>query len=226
MSVLDRMEVKIREWEGNNDPRSIFLSCYRMMTGNMLKGIEEGRFHDRDWVTTLLHRFADYYFDALVCYDCGEEEMPAAWRYAHDVARRKDLHVLQNLLLGINAHINYDLVLTIYDLLAPEWEQLTEEQRRHRFLDHCTVNEIIAETIDRVQDEVVERHDPAMDWIDRAFGRLDEKLLSLLITHWRGDVWEQAIELLHCPCEEDVEACRRELEKEVMERARRIALDF
>ena len=52
-------------------------------------------------------------------------------------------NVLQNLLLGINAHINYDLVLTIYDMPAPEWERLTEEQRRRRFQDHCTVNVII-----------------------------------------------------------------------------------
>lgn len=224
--MLDRMEVKIREWEGNNDPRSIFLSCYRLMTGNMLKGIEQGRFHDREWVMTLLHRFADYYFDALVCYDCGEEDTPEAWHYVHDVGQRKKLHVLQNLLLGINAHINYDLVLTIYDMLAPEWDQLTEEQREHRFLDHCTVNVIIAETIDRVQDEVVERHDPAMDWIDRAFGRLDEKLLSYMITRWRHEVWEQAVGLLQCECEEDREVFRQELQREVLQRARKIALDF
>jgi hypothetical protein len=226
MSVLNRMAIQIREWEGKNDPRSIFLSCYRMMTGNMLRAVEEGRFHDEEWVARLLHRFADYYFDALACYDCGGEETPEAWRYAYDVSRRKNLHVLQNLLLGINAHINYDLVLTIYDMLAPEWERLTEEQRRRRFQDHCTVNVIIAETIDRVQDEVVERHDPAMDWIDRAFGRLDERLLSLLISRWRGEVWEQAVGFLQCSCVADREACRRALEEEVLQRARQIALEF
>lgn len=225
-AVLDRMQAQIQEWQGKNDPRSVFLACYRMMTANMLEAIEQGRFRDRVWVETLLHRFADYYFDALVCYDCGDQGTPQVWHFVHEISQRKKLHVLQNLLLGINAHINYDLVLTVVDMLAPEWPNLTEEQRQGRYADHSLVNVIIAETIDKVQDEVVERHDPAMDIIDRVFGRLDERLLSLLITRWRREVWEEALRFLECSCEEDRENCRQALEEKVLKRARRLSLDF
>lgn len=225
-NVLDRMQTQIENWETQNDPRSVFLTCYRMMTANMLKALDEERFQDREWVETLLHRFADYYFEALVCYDCGDQETPQVWHYVHEVSRRKKLHVLQNLLLGVNAHINYDLVLTVVDMLGPEWESLTEEQKKIRYADHCLVNDIIAETIDKVQDEVVERHDPTMDIIDRLFGRLDERLLSRLITHWRGDVWEEAMTFLECSREADREACRQALEASVLKRGRRMALDF
>jgi len=226
MNVTDRMQVQIKVWEQKKDPRSIFLSCYQMMTDNMLKAIDQERFHDQVWVRTLLHQFADYYFNALVCYECDEERTPEVWRYVHDITKKKKLHVLQSLLLGVNAHINYDLVLTVFDMLAPEWGDLTEEKRLARFEDHNKVNDIIAETIDKVQDEVVERYDQTMDWLDQAFGRLDEKLLSHLLTRWRHNVWEYAIALLHFDSEKDRENHLKDLELEVLKRARRLALDF
>jgi hypothetical protein len=66
------------------------------------------------------------------------------------------------LLLGVNAHINYDLVLTLVDLLEPEWKQLSAEQCQQRHSDYCHVNEIISLTIDIVQDDVLERSIPTI----------------------------------------------------------------
>jgi len=226
ISVLDRMQAHIYEWEPRNDPRAIFLRCYRMMTANMLQAIEQSRFYDQVWVEALLHRFADYYFNALVCYDYGDQETPQVWHYVHEVSQQKELHVLQNLLLGINAHINYDLVLTVVDMLEPEWSALSEAQQRNRYADHCLVNTIIAETIDKVQDEVIESHDPMMGVVDRAFDRLDEKLLSFLITRWREEVWKQAMNFLQCESAEERKNYHQALEQEVMKRAKRLALDF
>jgi len=42
---------------------------------------------------------------------------------------------VQNLILGVNAHINYDLVLATADMLEPEWSQLDEERRQARHDD-------------------------------------------------------------------------------------------
>jgi hypothetical protein len=39
------------------------------MTEKMLVALEQGSFEDVEWVDRLLHRFADYYFDALSCYE-------------------------------------------------------------------------------------------------------------------------------------------------------------
>ena len=127
--------------------------------------------------------------------------------------------MLQHLLLGINAHINYDLVLSLVDLLEPEWKELSESRRQDRYADHCLVNEVIAATIDTVQDEVVERHNPRMDLIDRLLGRLDERLLSALITRWRQGVWDNAVHFLEVP-ETEREPLRKQLETEVMKKAR------
>jgi hypothetical protein len=221
--VIEKMMATARELEANQDNRTIFLYCYSMMTSNMLVAIEEQRFHDNEWVERLLHRFADYYFDALTCYECGDET-PAVWQEVHRVSLTKRLHVIQHLLLGVNAHINYDLVLTLYDMLAPEWESLSPEMRRHRYEDHCLVNTIIGDTIDKVQDEVVEKYSPAMNVVDQLMGRLDEMLLLKLITEWRESVWENTQELL---AQEGPEARQRyilDVEKKVLRRARVLGL--
>ena len=157
------------------------------MTENMLVAIEENKFNDNEWVAQLLHRFADYYFDALTCYNCGDVT-PAVWSEVHKAAATKKLHVIQHLLLGVNAHINYDLVLSLYDMLAPEWNSLSDEMREKRYQDHCLVNATIGATIDKVQDEVVEKYAPRMNVVDRVMGRLDEMLLLKLISEWRDSV--------------------------------------
>lgn len=217
-SVVDKMLTIIEEFEGKRDNRTIFLQCYSMMTANVLTAIEQDRFKDPVWVRTLLHRFADYYFDALTCYDCGEKA-PKVWQEVHKAAATKNLAVIQHLLLGVNAHINYDLVLTLYDMLSPEWEDLSVDMQDVRYDDHSLVNTIIGETIDKVQDEVVEKYAPSMDVIDTVLGRLDEYLLLKLISDWREKVWNHAQNLLQMENEGQRKAYILELEKNVMKKA-------
>tara|TARA_R110002096_G_scaffold236590_3_gene427362 strand:- start:4667 stop:5365 length:699 start_codon:yes stop_codon:yes gene_type:complete len=217
-SVVDKMMETVKKFEANKDNRTIFLHCYSMMTANMLLAIEQNKFHDTQWVNQLLNRFADYYFNALTCYDCGEET-PTVWKEVHKAAASKKLHVIQHLLLGVNSHINYDLVLTLYDMLSPEWADLSDEMRVKRYQDHCLVNLIIGETIDKVQDEVVEKYSPSMDVIDKLMGRLDEFLLLKLITAWRDKVWDHTQELLVLEGEAERTKYILELEKKVLKKA-------
>ena len=221
--VLGRMDELIDGWKATGDSRHIFLSCYRLMSANMLQAIDKEEFHDRDWIHTLLHRFADYYFDALACFDCGEN-VPLVWQEVHQYTAEKQLHPIQYLIMGVNAHINYDLVLTLFDMLHEEWAGLDEEHQNFRYEDHRKVNEIIAATIDKVQDELLAPADPVMAWIDRAFGRLDEYLLSRLITHWREDVWEYAGQMMAAVDGREREALRLSIEHRVIRRGRVLAL--
>ena len=217
--VVQQMVILAQSWETAGDRRYIFLRCYSMMSANMALAIQEGRFAHSSWVAALMLRFADYYFDALERYDQNPVHAPAVWKQVHDAARLPDTHVLQNLLLGVNAHINYDLPLALYDCLHSEWAGLDETHRRSRQNDHETVNRIIGDTIDAVQDTVVEPLSPTMALVDRLMGRMDEWLLSQLITAWRQDVWQVALQLLSAPDERHRQSIIKEQEDRVMERA-------
>ena len=133
IQTINRMDSLIDQWQRREDRRADFLRCYRLMTGNMLLAIEKGEFHDGPWVRRLLEHFAGYYFAALTDYEQDRPETPVVWSATHRAAVQPKTLVLQNLLLGINAHINYDLVLTLYDVLSPEWDALSSTARRQRY---------------------------------------------------------------------------------------------
>ena len=190
------MHARIQAWQQAGDDKALFLSCYAMMTSNILGVINQQEFNDSAWVNQLLHRFADYYFVALAAYESGPATAPRVWQLAHNAAADGSVPAISKLLLGVNAHINYDLVLSLVDLLRPEWESLSDSRRAERYADHCRVNDVIGGTIDAVQDEVLEPAMPIMDLVDKLLGPVDEFLVSHLITHWRETVWHNAGRLL------------------------------
>ncbi|WP_211206524.1 DUF5995 family protein [Aequorivita sublithincola] len=213
----------IEQWKSIKDSRLVFLNCYHLMSTNMVSAISNNEFHDTLWVNKLLRRFANYYFEGLICYDCGEPTSKV-WDNAHKATKNSNLSELQFLILGVNAHINYDLVLALHDLLKPEWNTLSEIQRKQRYEDHRHVNHVIASTIDRVQDEILEPLNPTLVWVDLLLGRMDEYLISKLITNWREDVWEKTQELLEIEHSEEHEVFRLKLEKSVLKRAETICI--
>jgi hypothetical protein len=194
-----RMDALIAEWEQVGDRRSVFLACYNRMTVGMFAAIAAGRFHDAAWVRRLTHEFADYYFVALEVYERQDAHLPVVWQRAFELAQAPGTPVVQSLLLGVNAHINYDLVQVLADLLEPEWDDLNPEQRRMRFQDYTTVNEVIAATIDSVQDDVIRPYARLMGLFDLACGPLDEWCTARLLRLWRADVWGQAITIVETP---------------------------
>lgn len=203
--VLVRMSDLLAAWEGSGDRRLIFLSCYKMMTENVVAAIQADHFEDTPWVETLMDNFAGYYFQALDTFESEPGSPPDVWRIAFTAAQDPKTHVLANLVLGVNAHINYDLVLALSELLADEWDQLSSEQRQMRYRDHCRINAIISRTIDTVQDQVIDRYQPGFDLVDKLLGPLDEWLTGLLISEWREEVWKHAPRLLE-PVEPDARA--------------------
>jgi hypothetical protein len=222
--VTDRMQSLIDQWEGESHQEAIFLSCYRMMTSNVLDAIEQEEFQDSAWVREFLHRFADYYFVALEAYEQDPASVPRVWQLAHSTAHDPSSLPIENLLLGVNAHINYDLVLTLVDMLGPEWSQLSEDERATRYADHCYINEVLARTVDAVQDEVLEPAMPGMALIDVLLGPLDELLISRLITQWRETVWQYAYRLLETESAEEQAALLREVEQKTLKLGKLIRL--
>jgi hypothetical protein len=221
------MQAQIDAWrssaEGRADARESFLSCYQMMTCNMLAAIDRSEFNDGEWVYSLLQHFAEYYFDALSSYEHNVPTTPAVWRRAFEVAAQPGTLALQNLLLGVNAHINYDLIFTLADMLEPDWSQLSLDERQGRYDDYTHVNAIIAQTIDAVQEQILAPDAETLAWIDRLSGPLDELVVAKLLSGWREDVWERAMQLLDALPNEKA-GLQEQFEKEAVQRAGLILL--
>jgi len=195
-AVEAQMQYLISRWEASSDQRSVFLSCYLLMTENMRLAIRQGEFIDPAWVDRLVDHFAGYYFVALEAYERDPLSAPLVWQIAHRAAVEANMLALRKLLLGVNAHINYDLVLSLVDMLTPEWPELPGARRDDRYLDYCHVNQIIGCTVDAVQDQVLEPAMPLLDLFDKLLGPLDERMISSLLAGWRENVWRYALQLL------------------------------
>lgn len=216
---MQKMAAQLAVWEAADDGRAIFLDCYLHMTRAVHDRIVGGAFGDPVWVSTLLDRFADYYFDSL---DGGADgrEIPRPWVLAHAAALGKEATVLQLLLAGVNAHINYDLVLTLVDVLDQEWADLDAADREARHRDYDEINVVIAETADVVQDRVVERRAPLLEMFDRGLGRWDERLAVRLLTGWRSRVWRHAVAVLEMGDPEQRRRTVADIERQCTRRAR------
>jgi hypothetical protein len=203
----ERLSTLMEGWAEVGDRRGAFAQCYLVMTKRVHDAVDDGVFTDGAWVTRLLERFADYYFDAIDAHGTPvpEHPCPEVWRSAFDACADPSCHVLQVLMLGINAHINHDLALALVDVLD-DWDTLDEATRSARHEDHERVNEIIEATTDEVQREVVDRWSPAAHTLDVLLWRLDEWAFGALAESWRSRVWADAMELLALPPESRGEA--------------------
>src|SRR5215208_4278163 len=123
--------------------RRTFIATYRRTTEAVGRAIEHGSFNDPRWVPNWDNAFADLFFVAHDA-DLAGERPPRPWRLAFDPSER--LNPLQHLLLGMNAHINFDLpqallaVITDDDFTDPV---LIGRRRR----DHERINQILASRV-------------------------------------------------------------------------------
>jgi hypothetical protein len=107
-------------------------------------------------------------------------------------------------------------------MLEPDWQSLAPEQQGQRYEDHSHVNDIIASTIDSVQQQVVAPDDRWMSLMDWALGPLDEHAAARLIRQWREEVWRRSMDMLAAADPEERADLRRALAAQALERGEQI----
>ncbi len=210
-----RVAALAQEWCLAGDSRHFFADTYALMTAAMIAEVSDGTFRDNPWVTRLVERFTDYYLDAVHGSESGGG-CPPAWTEAFQACSHSEQHPLQLIMLGINAHINNDLVFALADVM-PDWNDLDETARDTRREDYLAVNSIIAHLIDSMQEELLNADDPVLGILDRLLGPSDEWLFRQLVTSWRDAAWEDGCRLLSCASEDE----RQQVRKAVLKRARK-----
>ena len=181
--VVAKLDQIVADSLRTSDRRGYFAALYRRVTLAVKAGIASGRFANGARMERLDVTFACRYFDA---YDRRQSNEPttASWRTAFDAASSSKFIVLQQLLVGMNAHINLDLGIAAAET-CPGDEILQLEG------DFRVINEILSEQLDGVQAQI-DKISPWIGLLDRIGGRTDEMIANFGIRAARELAWETA----------------------------------
>lgn len=162
-----------------------FPALYRNVTDQVAQGIARGDFQDGPRMEALDVVFANRYLDA---YDAWTRGQPCSrcWQVAFDAAAGTPPLAIQHLLLGMNAHISFDLGIAAQQVAPGSLPALEA--------DFLKINRILSSLVDGVQDR--------LDWInrglllvDRLFGSRDEALATRTLGGARDRAWTLALAL-------------------------------
>jgi hypothetical protein len=133
--------------------------------------------------------FANYYFDVLRR-DARRRAIPEAWRVAFDTAARGDANAAQDMLLGINAHVQRDMPYVLAEL------GLRTRRGESRKVDHDRMNAVLNRAYERVVREVRRRYDPVLETTNSSAHPVDDVFGLELVRSWREGVWRNAERLV------------------------------
>jgi hypothetical protein len=176
-------------YRGVNDRRAIFLTLYGIVSAEMRARVAQRAFEDNAWVERYTVAFANRYREALESYEAGHVgQVPKSWRLCFDAAVAGSGLVLQDMLLGVNAHVNHDLPLALSSVSI-------EPDRPARYRDHSAVNAVLAAVTERATERLAASYAPGLTTLDDCAGPIDEMLSAFSLEVARESAWEGAVSL-------------------------------
>lgn len=179
-----------------DDPLRLFHGTYTRTTEAVRDEIRASRFTDNEWVEAWDVAFAQLYLDALGRWRAGAQpSLP--WQVALEATRGPHLPPLRYVLLGMNAHINFDLPQALLAVITPaEFEN--RELIQTRASDHTRIDGILASRVAAEDGELMRAERPGdrtvLDRILTPFNRVGTKRF---LAESRTKVWLNAIKLNH-----------------------------
>lgn len=183
--VLATLDLIIEKSIQENNILGVFAYLYRRTTYEVKTEIEKGSFEDNERMAHFDVAFANLYLKAFKGY-LENEPICDSWRISFD-ARNSKLTIMQHLLMGMNAHINYDLGIAASTIMhGKPLKELENDFRK--------VNAILANLIDEMQRRIG-RVSYLMFILDYLGGRRDERIINFNMIKARHQSWEIANEL-------------------------------
>ncbi len=173
------------------DHRGVFATTYLELTRELRSRLDAdpGLFADPEYLYTQDALFADVYLRTVEAWEAGEDVAPA-WRISFEQAERGQLTGAQEMLLGINAHVQNDMPFVIAELGVREPDG---DSRKH---DHDVMNDVLNSAYDSVVREVGSRFDPTMSLTNPEAVAVDDIGGLEVARGWRELVWRNAERLL------------------------------
>lgn len=211
--VLDGLTELEGAFRASGDDRAIFVTAYRRMTLGIAMRLDGDFFTDTEWVREYLVEFGEDYRTALVDWERGDrQQLPDAWELSFAKAESNEALVLQDLILGVSAHINHDLPFALETVGV-------DRDRSRKYNDHTRVNRIIAKVIDAVQNGVVNYYSRSLGHLDAFLGPVDETLTHFSLAKAREHAWSHGVALSNASNPDE----RRRLHSKIDDAAETIA---
>ncbi|HEX9064333.1 MAG TPA: DUF5995 family protein [Streptosporangiaceae bacterium] len=189
--LIDRMRALLEPLQAADDPRRIFHATYLRTTIAVAAEIKRpGGFTDPEWTERWDVAFAGLYLEALERSQAGQQPS-RPWAVAF--AAPAGLPVLNRLLLGMNAHINYDLPQALLAVITDE-EFDDPGLIARREADHKAIDAILASRVGAEDDELISIAGPGSR-LDRVLKPLNQSGTRRFLREARQKVWANAIVL-------------------------------
>lgn len=123
------------------DGRRHWHGVYRRGTIAVRDEIRRGGFGDSEWLERWDLYFAGIYLEAMRRWD-ADQAPSGPWQVAFAAACDPGLPPLRHVLLGLNAHVNYDLPQALIGVITDD-EFADDELMRRRYADHKHVDDVL-----------------------------------------------------------------------------------
>ncbi len=167
-----------------------FAAMYRKVTRAVKDGIAAGRFENGPLLEQLDVVFANRYFEALERSDAGGRPSQS-WSVAFEAARDAAPLVLQQLLAGMNAHINFDLGIATQQTAPGDRLPSIES-------DFNQINAVLAEQVATLEREIA-MVSPLIAELEKLDLRTETRLINFSLVKARDQAWKAAVKLNAVP---------------------------
>lgn len=197
--VIFQMDEIIKRCIKEKSKLGYFTTLYRDVTAVVRQKIHEGYFDDNARMEKLDVVFANRYLEAIYAYWDGK---PASkcWEVAFQNKSNDKLIILQQLLLGMNAHINYDLAIATAEVAPGDKISSIEN-------DFQKIMQLLSDMIDDVERRI-ETVSPSIKWLDKFGGKTDEKIAGFVIKKARDLAWKTAEKLAQSTTQQNNETLK------------------
>ncbi len=187
-ALVARMREVLASLQAARDPARFFLGTYLRTTVAVGAAIDDGRFEDPAWVTDWDVDFAELYLDALAAHRRDPAAPARPWRLAFGA--RRDLAPEAHVLLGMNAHINFDLPQSLVRVIPPaDFDDPAVRASRRR--DHERIDGVLASRI-AAEDAELHRAGGRRSPLDRLLSPANRTASQVFLRESRRKVWANA----------------------------------
>lgn len=181
------------------DPRAAFPDIYGMITDRVALEANkpDGMFWEPQWISRLSGRFCERYLDTLEWSLADHDQDCGAWRIAYRCAALAATVPFQDVILGLSAHINYDLAQGISQTIVEFGHAASPEMRARYKHDHDAVNVLLKESIPAAFERLIRAYRCRTS--AALFGparRVTEPMTLRVLAYFRGNVWNDVVALL------------------------------